>query len=210
MRRFVPLLFLGCTSCASIYRVPRADLAEIYRPKFASTGELMVPLTANPSGPAAAGAAGCLAPGSLTDGITYVVSGRRLTVPVGFNRIERSEDNSYRVGSAVNFGVGISWFGGTGTYSRPGDPDKASLEITPSWYWGIAASGGVRDDLFDTTADIGGSASLGVFAGIRDFGLTAGYDFAGRVGFVGIAAKIDAFSIKRGTGGDVCVQREAW
>jgi transposase len=35
-------------------------------------------------------------------------------------------------------------------------------------------------------------------------------DFMGKVSYVGIAAKIDVFSLKRGTGSEVCVKREAW
>jgi hypothetical protein len=123
----------------------------------------------------------------------------------------RSSDNEYKLGSAMGFGFGMTWFGGTGTYTVPtGNSAAASLEVQSNWYFGAASSAGLRSDLFEPDGGVGGSLNIGVFAGLKDFGFTVGYDFMGKVSYVGIAAKIDVFSLKRGTGSDVCVKREAW
>jgi hypothetical protein len=203
-----------CTGCASANRVPLAVVAA-HAPNRSvgdvSTLRPMVdfrPRDQTGPRPAPVYSNGCLTnPAALEPGKTYRVSGSRPTIPTGFSRIEKGEaDNKYHVGAAVNLGLGYSWFHGSSLYSEPAnDPAKGSLDINTDYYWGISVNtGGVNKG-----ADLNAALAAAVFAGFRDFGLTAGYDLVTKTPFFGIAAKIDVFKIARGGGSDICVRGEA-
>jgi len=50
--------------------------------------------------------------------------------------------------------------------------------------------------------------TLAVTGGWHDFGLMAGRDIPGKNWFIGVAATIDAFKIKKGSESNVCIQRK--
>jgi hypothetical protein len=118
----------------------------------------------------------------------------------------------------LDLGYGYAWLHGSGLYQEPTpahsdsptDVQKAveqgSVDVNTNWYFGFAGNAGARND----GSGVGGSLSASAFIGMKDVGVSAGYDVIGKTAFFGLGAKLDVFSVKRGSGTDVCFKGKAF
>jgi hypothetical protein len=194
---------IGCVLVAAILMVPAGSHAQQVR---SSRLKELLPTRARPA--IASASAGCIPDyTALKPGAAYSVTGSTAVVPVTFSRIERSEDNKYRLGASIDIGYGYTWYTGSGTFTKSDAPsDAGTMTVEPDMFYGLAVNPGIRN----SASDLEGSFSATAFAGIRSIALSAGYDVLAKSPVFGLSVRVDAFKFGRGSGARFSCVRPAF